>query len=272
MLLKSKAFFDYARQEATQTTIKNVSLKSMRMFPVPLPPLAEQKRIVAKLEELLPLCEVEVMTNDEYFSEIGPKVDTLTVLSTEALSLCQGIIGRSLTKEDFYFSASANRCINLIYGFVDMLQTRNLTCAGVLLRMQMDNCMRTYAAFIAKDCDAVVDCIIQGGKVSDHKDRNGKKMSDGYLKGELSKLDSVFADVYDQASGYVHLSEKAFYQMVASCEDYKINFYAGPNLLERHNPFLIEAAEAFIHFVKLHFKMLEAVAESKERLDATLDR
>ena len=55
--LKSKVFFDYARQEATQTTIKNVSLKSMRMLPVPLPPLAEQKRIVAKIEELLPLCE-----------------------------------------------------------------------------------------------------------------------------------------------------------------------------------------------------------------------
>lgn len=212
------------------------------------------------------------MTNDEYLHQIAPKVETLTTLSIEALSLCQGIIGRSLTKEDFYFSASANRCINLITGFVDMLKTRNLTCAGVLLRMQMDNCMRTYAAFIAEDCNAVVDCIIQGGKISNCKDKNGRKMSDGYLKDEISKIDPVFADVYDQASGYVHLSEKAFYQMVASCEDNEINFYAGPNLLERHNPVLIEAAEAFIHFVKLHFKLLKAVAESKERLDAMLEK
>lgn len=56
-LLNTKFFTDYAVKEATQTTIKNVSLKAMRMFPIPLPPLAEQKRIVAKLEELLPLCE-----------------------------------------------------------------------------------------------------------------------------------------------------------------------------------------------------------------------
>lgn len=175
---------------------------------------------------------------------------------------------KNLTKDDFYFSAAANRCINLINGFVAMLQTRNLTCAGVLLRMQMDNCMRTYAAFIAEDRAAVIDCIINGGRVRDYKDTKGKKMSDGYLKDELSKQDSVFAQVYDQASGYVHLSDKAFYQMVESCKDNTIRFYAGANLLERHNPVLIEAAEAFIHFVKLHFKMLNAVAKSKERFDA----
>ena len=56
-LLNTKHFSDYAVKEATQTTIKNVSLKAMRMLPIPLPPLAEQKRIVAKLEVLLPLCE-----------------------------------------------------------------------------------------------------------------------------------------------------------------------------------------------------------------------
>lgn len=211
------------------------------------------------------------MTNDEYFEALPSKVDILTGLSANALELCKDIIGKTLTKGDFYFSATANRCINLINGFVVMLQTRNLTCAGVLLRMQMDNCMRTYAAFIAEDRSAVIDCIINGSRVKDYKDTKGNKMSDGYLKDELSKQDPVFAQVYDQASGYVHLSDKAFYQMVESCNDNTIRFYAGPNLLERHNTVLIEAAEAFIHFVKLHFKMLKAVAESKERFDAVQD-
>ena len=34
-----------------------VSLGFLREYNIPLPPLAEQKRIVTKLEELLPLCE-----------------------------------------------------------------------------------------------------------------------------------------------------------------------------------------------------------------------
>lgn len=57
IVIKSKYFLDYAMKSATGTTIKNVSLKSMRMFLVPVPSTNEQKRIVEKVEELLSLCD-----------------------------------------------------------------------------------------------------------------------------------------------------------------------------------------------------------------------
>jgi type I restriction enzyme S subunit len=56
-LIKSPYFLKYAVDVASETTIKNVSLKSMRNLPVPLPPLAEQERIVAKLEKLMKFCD-----------------------------------------------------------------------------------------------------------------------------------------------------------------------------------------------------------------------
>ena len=34
-----------------------LAIKRIQELLIPLPPLAEQKRIVAKLEEILPLCE-----------------------------------------------------------------------------------------------------------------------------------------------------------------------------------------------------------------------
>ena len=55
--LKSPAIKLQCDAIATGTAQKTVGLKSLRSIILPLPPLAEQKRIVAKLEEILPLCE-----------------------------------------------------------------------------------------------------------------------------------------------------------------------------------------------------------------------
>ena len=56
-LLNSPYFLEYALSSATGTTIKNVSLKAMREFLFPLPPLAEQHRIVAKIDRLMARCD-----------------------------------------------------------------------------------------------------------------------------------------------------------------------------------------------------------------------
>lgn len=50
-ILSSPYFLNYAHKEATGATIKNVSLKTMREFEIPLPPLPEQQRIVAILDK-----------------------------------------------------------------------------------------------------------------------------------------------------------------------------------------------------------------------------
>ena len=57
ILIQTPYYVEYAIKQATGATIKNLSLKAMNGLPVPLPPLAEQHRIVAKVDALMTLCD-----------------------------------------------------------------------------------------------------------------------------------------------------------------------------------------------------------------------
>ena len=55
--LKSPLIQDYLHATAAGSAQGGIYLGTLMSILIPLPPLAEQKRIVARLEELLPLCE-----------------------------------------------------------------------------------------------------------------------------------------------------------------------------------------------------------------------
>lgn len=57
-IIESTYFMSYAIRESSWTTIKNLWLKAMNDFPIPLPPAKEQVRIVEKVNELMKSCEL----------------------------------------------------------------------------------------------------------------------------------------------------------------------------------------------------------------------
>jgi type I restriction enzyme S subunit len=56
-LFRSKYAFEFAADIATGIAQKTVPLTGLRKMPISLPPIAEQTRIVAKLDELMALCD-----------------------------------------------------------------------------------------------------------------------------------------------------------------------------------------------------------------------
>ncbi|OGS21413.1 MAG: type I restriction endonuclease subunit S [Elusimicrobia bacterium RIFOXYA2_FULL_39_19] len=64
-IIKTKYFIIYASDKASETTIKNLSLKGMRMFLVPLPSIVEQQIIIERVDKLMAMIdELEKQVTD----------------------------------------------------------------------------------------------------------------------------------------------------------------------------------------------------------------
>ena len=109
---------------------------------------------------------------------------------------------------DFLVVAVLNRSLALTRGFCDLIESRNFLAAAPLIRLQLDSCLRFWAALSVPNPNDVADEILKGTPVSHLKDRDGKKMNDGYLKKRLAEKYPWVSEVYEHTSGFIHLSEK----------------------------------------------------------------
>jgi len=209
------------------------------------------------------------MNNDEYKKMLESQLLSLKELRYHAKELAAQIIGVTLFKEDLFFTSSLDKSIALSDGIVKMLNTRNLTCVGILVRTQIDICLRIFAAFIAADRNTFINGFIKGEPIKSFKDNLGKSMTDKQLRKRLELYDPRVSDVYVKASGYIHFSDMALYSSVNTKSDFQIEFSVGLPIREEANEILLEGADAFIHFQQLLFQLLQPVVDSKKRVDGT---
>lgn len=210
-----------------------------------------------------------IISNKKFYDLI---LDFETKFAEKRKSLvdeCESIIGNSFTYDDIFFVSAVNRSIALLDGFLGSLKSRNITVVGIILRVQIDNILRIFAAYISEDQEEFFKNFLDDGKISKLKDKDGHKMTDAYLKEKISKYDSTIETVYNNASGYVHLSNKARLTTIKASKnkEYEIVFNVGNALPEEYNKYLIEAAEAFLYYIDFQMKFLRPVSESKKRLD-----
>ena len=130
------------------------------------------------------------MDNIEYEKILNTRLNGVSLVRKELIGISKKIIGDSLYMEDLFFTSAIDRSVALLDGLASMLQLRNLTCAGIILRSQLDNCMRVFAAFIAEDRKKFIEDFMDGKKISQMKDNQGNKMTDVNLRKRLSQYDN----------------------------------------------------------------------------------
>lgn len=114
---------------------------------------------------------------------------------------------------DILASAVIKRSMALISGFTTLVRTQNYTCATPLLRLQMDNCFRFFAAFIVDNPHEMAQQVLKGTPIRKIKDRSGQYMTDKHLVNMLSIKFEWMQRVYESTSGFIHLSDKHLFSV-----------------------------------------------------------
>ena len=207
------------------------------------------------------------MTNEEYYQVLPTYVKKLEDSFERSKELGRGVIGENLLLIDLCYVSLLDRSVKLTEGFKQMLQIRNLTCAGALLRLEMDNSLRLFASYIAQDENEYANCVMKGERIDKLRDKNGKQMKDCYLKKQMEQFDKTFCNVYDQSSGYIHFSEKSFYQSISAGKGYDVLLQITKEPPEKVNTILIACADAYLHFLNLFHQLMYSAVDAKQRFD-----
>ena len=117
---------------------------------------------------------------------------------------------------DFVMIGAVKRSLSLASGILSMVQAQNMVCSRAILRMQLDTVSRRLAYTYVKNPEAMAKALIGGTPIKKFKSRDGKALVDGYLIDQMTKAHPWVRKVYDFTSGYVHFSERQFFDSIHS--------------------------------------------------------
>jgi len=209
------------------------------------------------------------MGDEKQKSDLAGRLAILVRLDERLFELTMGYLSESaLYPMDFLANGAVKRALALSSGFRSMIESKNMVCAGALLRLQVDTALRVYAAYIVAAPHEFASAVLRGAKVSDLKDRDGNQMHDAYLVKRLAKEENCdwLPRVYRETSGYVHLSGKHIFSTFTKAEDEGPTIHMKISAVDEHLPSEIyeEAVDAFIAATELLAKYLHGWTFTKK--------
>ncbi len=154
---------------------------------------------------------------------------------------------------DLLAIAVLNRSMSLTSGFITLMRRDNFVAAAPLIRLQLDNFLRFGAGWLVSDLHKFATEILGGTAVKKLKTRDDKRMTDHFLVEHFSKEYHWISSVYDNTSGYIHLSEKHMFVNVVDVNSEERTSTYKISDRDEHLPekIKLEAIKAFAQITKL---------------------
>jgi hypothetical protein len=153
--------------------------------------------------------------------------------------------------------------------FQMLIRKRNFICAASILRMQLDNALRFYGAFIVENPHDYAKKVLHGISVRKLKDKQGNLMRDHYLVETLAKEYPWITKVYKETSGYIHLSEKHIFNAIDGYNenDRSANIKISESDIDLPDTMYLEAVNAFIASTEIFLRYLTSWIITKDHPD-----
>ncbi|MGI0491010.1 hypothetical protein ACN4EG_04290 [Alkalinema pantanalense CENA528] len=165
---------------------------------------------------------------------------------------------------DLLAQAAFKRSMSLCAGFACLVKSKNYLSAATLVRLQLDTCLRFFAAFIVEHPHDFAQSILMGVPVRNLKDRSGQLMTDRYLVETLGKQYDWMPRVYTATSGFIHLSERHMFSVWQPSAEGELMIVIGPTDDQLEDDLWIELADAFLACTDALFEYLKSWIFTKQ--------
>lgn len=110
---------------------------------------------------------------------------------------------------DLVYSAALRRSFSLTRGFFDLVAAENYVSAAPLVRLQLDNAIRSVATIHVRDVAEFIEHVAAGKRIDQLRDGKGNRLTDKFIVDHLVQHEGLpwVRRVYQEGSKFVHLSD-----------------------------------------------------------------